>query len=1432
MSRQSSAARRRTDGFFTKMRQPVLFGLAAVLFLGVYYFFFVQRKHNYLTGRNFRYLATVGSQLQSSLDNQATLLRSLSLSKEEDLAVLKDPQVAAKEGQENRDKENPAAPPSDEQTEKDKKDRDPREKKAMLLKDFAPGFENVKLIEGLWEGATQPPQAIAKLKRSPEETWIDFFQPLPDAQSYLHGNLRLGHQVEPLFRSRGAFDVLLLADVNGEVLHHQGPRDLSVKQLASLLDKSPSFASHFFKERPKIDKLLSSSSDSYLVELNGREYHLFVEPVTLPLESSLVGDKSMHWPERTWLICGLVPRKEFVYKSLAVSSALLFFLMGLLFLATLSWPFLKLKLIGKMQRIGVFDVLLLGVCSVLGVSIATLFALDLWAFGKLKETSTLQLEDLAARIVRNTKAEIKGAYEVLTRLEERTLKLNGGAFSAQRKSYGDALKAYPLAHTFTLMQPDGYQIYKGVVDGAPSSNPPPQISVAKRAYFQRARDKDVWDLRGLESGSGTPKAFIEPIVGWTNGVRYAMISKPVTDPGKKVVVSALGMPMVSLINPVLPPGFKFAVVNNEDPNGKVLFHSDPERNSIEDFLVETDHDRRLRSAIFARRAETMKKVHYWGEDYIARTEPVGGLPWTVVALRDLQILRSVNGGWLSTTLLFLLVYVSLLAAFVVAVALARPSYRADWIWPDPRRQGDYQALVSSYLLAGTGFLLAIWRLPGSGELVGVSLLVPALALVMAYARLRRRTYGREALALGSGLLLLLVLAIFLFWGEREHNGRWLSAVPTLLFLAGGFSLATGTLPFPSWRKPSEELPPRRSIHQTYSLCGALLLLLTAVLPTAGFFKTAHRVHSESYLRHGQLKLAQELRKRAGRIHQRIEKVNESDRKGLFTEWLAVEPCESETATRGRDVYSCSFYSSRPDFLTANASAVAAHRRSCKCDENDDSDPLPAFLEGFLPRSSERVMEMRELLHDNSSDCTWFWKVDPQEQVVLHSNDYPDRAIHLTSRRNPLLKTSPPAQAGVLPGLAPLLARSKSADLWDVLLLVSLPTLFGFALLLSRFVARKIFLVDLLEPLWTERDETGPATTGRNIFLVTQGKPWKEREGVRSSFFCLDLARFCESRGAWAAIRPTLREKPLLILVEGFEHRLGDDACDTRKVEILEDLVAMPDRTIVVVSPVSPARLCARRNGRGRNGQMSPPIQQRLRALLSFFMIRDESLQVPAESSERHAEALFSEILLLIRRQRQERKAGAASKIPDVLREECSPHPYLMAIAEELSGQVGGLSREQILEELGERAEGYYHTLWESCTTEEQVVLEHLAEEGLVNEKSRKLLRRLMARGIVRRKPRFQLMNETFRRFVLSSECRGEVLRIEKKAAPSAWDRLRAPFFVSLAASIGFFFATQEALLEGIVASITGLTAGLPGIVKVFDVFGGGDRSKLRLGGSK
>jgi hypothetical protein len=100
------------------------------------------------------------------------------------------------------------------------------------------------------------------------------------------------------------------------------------------------------------------------------------------------------------------------------------------------------------------------------------------------------------------------------------------------------------------------------------------------------------------------------------------------------------------------------------------------------------------------------------------------------------------------------------------------------------------------------------------------------------------------------------------------------------------------------------------------------------------------------------------------------------------------------------------------------------------------------------------------------------------------------------------------------------------------------------------------------------------------------------------------------------------------------------------------------------------------------------------------------------------------------------------------------------------------------------------------------VLGHLAEEGLVNAKNRRIVRRLMARGLIQRAPNLCLLNETFRRFVASRVCREQVLTLEQAAGRSAWDRFHWPFSAALAACAAVILVTQQELLDSTLAPVT------------------------------
>jgi hypothetical protein len=103
----------------------------------------------------------------------------------------------------------------------------------------------------------------------------------------------------------------------------------------------------------------------------------------------------------------------------------------------------------------------------------------------------------------------------------------------------------------------------------------------------------------------------------------------------------------------------------------------------------------------------------------------------------------------------------------------------------------------------------------------------------------------------------------------------------------------------------------------------------------------------------------------------------------------------------------------------------------------------------------------------------------------------------------------------------------------------------------------------------------------------------------------------------------------------------------------------------------------------------------------------------------------------------------------------------------------------------------------------------------------------MARGLADKDPSFRLMNQTFRRFVLSAPCQHDIRAIEGAADPSPWDRFRAPFLALLVVASLFFVLTQQELFTATITTLTAVLAGLPVLVRVVSLLAG-KRAELEL----
>lgn len=1233
-------------------RGALVFIVLVLSALFAYYYLFVEQQAGYLVNRNLRMLDTLGARLEEAITGNTDTLHSfLSLEgfRSNYRKVAREASVVAPTLSLLEKVDEDALLPSPEPS-------------------IAPGIPALYLYHRgtstTWMQIRERP-AIPRVSSGSASARS---APITPTQF----RLDLDRLLAPIFKDeiqKDVFDSVLVASTRGEVLFQHGLPELQITRLDELVRADRAQANSDGSGQA-FTSGFSSVTDT---TIGGTKYKLFLLPCCRTIRASQQDQKGVGW-----VLMGLTPRRKLSYRSFALSSALLMPVSAVLLFAVFSWPFLKLAFAGPTERVRSADAALAGICVLMATAVATMAVLDVHAYGVLKRTLDDQLEAFSRQLRENFQAETTAAYRQLEALE-RWATSNPDIDEWVRTDKGrrdggvpDGVRAhYPFFETFALIDRTGGQVLKW----SSGQFVTPLIQVRDREYVQR------WS----SSGSEREGYFVQSVRSWASGRRQAVVSKPAFDP--RFEVAALGFPMTSLINPAVVPGFGFAVL---DERGEVLFHSDPQHKLQERFFEETDRNRRLRSAVAARRAVTLT-LRYWGQHYRAHVAPlaldqaaqrqstdlrrvsvqsrdVGAgvfppfVPWSVVTFYDQQHVRTVNVEWLAITTLFLVLYMSVFLATLLGVLLVRPRYVAPWIWPSADRVPVYQRLAGAFALSALSLVLAIALLKDI-HLLLTAWLVPPLAWMAAYlalthdmpGRTNRRGIVMAAMAAGS-------IALLMTLGSHDEAGRATiivvpAALGALLALVRRDRVRTDTTS--GWSE----------VARSYRLAAIMLLVVTAVLPTTAFFKLAHGIQLETFIKYGQVHLARLLQARERETH--------------LLSGPATVPAEVTAVVKQlRELgnYGSVFFNSTRFEINEKASNCVSDRAAAGHTDQE----LPEFLEALLPYYSESSVGMRELVHDRSSgDGGWDWH-RPAAKLTLH--------MASAATANPfciessLPSTFDPSSGDSLPpaSMEPLGAhdgshRTPVEEALSVILMFG--AVAGVVFWTIAFVTRRLVLVDLGTPLWLHPAPDWTPAAPRS----------PSRRGLWTRPF------------RWPVLSPGQRRVAVLS-------------------RILEDEVRYP---------------CLERIWKN----LQPPEGWDARA--------DDHLDV-----------------------------------------------------------------DEVVAEVANLAAPHYQGLWDGCTPDEKVVLQHLAEDGMVNEKSRSVVRRLMSRGLVRRTPHLTLMTETFRYFVLSQECRNEVREAERSAPVSAWDRMRWPLLAVLTVAVVFFFVTQQQAFNQTVGIITGSAGALPLIIHV------------------
>ena len=1285
----------------------------------------------------------------------------------------------------------------------------------------------------------------------------------------------------------GIFDDLVVADQTGSIIWQKEHGTCSLHNLGQLLE-----IGDFSKSAPIPFAALQQHAVHRRVLVEGREYRLFSRPFSIAIAGSA--------EPKSWVVAGLVTRQRFVAQSVAISYTLLIAVLALLLLVIFTLPFLKIALVGELQRVKVADILLLFVSHICATAIMTIVVVDTLMYLRVRGLADVQLRQLAADVDHQASAEMKSAYIALLKLEN---VLPPGADAKgplpEIAVKEGVPKMYPFFESFARIDRSGMQRQKWFLEKQVTD----RIRVADRAYFKEALAGNGW-VGEVNQG----RYVVDSIRSGTTGVVQAVIAKKAKIPTDDNAVVALSIPMMSLINPVIAGGCEFAVI---DETGRVVFHSDSQRNNLENFFVETDQNRALRAAVAGRQSE-MLNLRYWGDDVRAFTRPIQDTPLTLVTFRSKRLLRTLNVETIIITILFLLLYALGFTVLSAAVLLVLPSYRAPWAWPNVARGYDYRRLVYAFVAFAASFAASIY-LYRTQPLIVISFTLPAIAVLLTYLRLTR------VRGVISMLAVLLAVVYAVLWYSHVVTGPaetdlvlWPSWVRMFVLLSGTLGFVAATFPPLRITVTRETDPLRHLLSPTYSYgaAAAMLLVVAAVLPTAALYKAAYKIEIESFVKQGQMNVLEKLEKRIDDIGRERAEIDApatlKERKqsgiGVYHQFFfdtrvyhwpnAADVDRAIKSQQGEYRYPKGEPFYRPllrKFGVPLAPPPPAEKgrpenwwnviTRGQTELETLRNPVPRFVEAFVPQYSEHSVNMRELLHSWSSDERWMWR---RRSDHLDFEARTPRGNHLvvTSEVPRLLPRAPfldhPAEGLPLRSFLPVHVGGSNDGEWQTdplgktvnggLAVFGIFVCIALLIWSIYFITRKVFLTDLRRPLWLdERVPLGPALGG-NLLVFARNRERALTRIARERFIEVRVQTFDgdDREDRWRDELTRVDHEPpgVGLLVPDFDYRPASAEMTAVKLQLLEAAAGQHNRNVVAVTTVSPWVLF--------DHFAATPDAVRWRAVLKSYSTRIDSeppADAPAFERRRydHEDALIPAIKHLWREVKKKtsrvlgrhriRTVWAAVKSPTALwktlrttvivvqrplfravakialsetvngsasharaliqRETSSGGPFMQQLGEELVAKVGVLyGEEELYDEIGERASAYYATLWSSCSQEEKIVLLHIAADGFANARDRVVIRRLLARDVVRRAPNFMLMNETFRRFVIAPARRREVAQFDTNIPESAWDRVRLPLLVSLLGAAVFFFVTQRELFDASLAVVTGLAGGIPAVLRL------------------
>jgi len=962
------------------------------------------------------------------------------------------------------------------------------------------------------------------------------------------------------------FDDVVLATEQGDVLYQSARSGVRISKLPqrppiAAAAAQPAGAGDAVKAPPAPSYGDSSrSSGLVFVDLAGEPYRLYLVPI-VQLPSGQAGTPP---PGSQLLLAGLLRVSRFRADSMIPpGTALVTMILLLLIVIAASWPLLKFTSMRATERVPRRSVLYFFVSTLATVIVVSMLALHLWYVFDLA-TVDRNLKTLAGAIERHFADEVGRALTVMESANKSRMfadALTKSMRPCQSSTSnnpelvpsslltlpGLRLTEYPYFDRIFWSDSSGHQRIKWDV----SRTTTPAIVVADRPYFTETVAGHLWQF--FEGPTAHERFRIDSVVSRITGEYTAVISQKAPPAAlcgdTSLSVVSMVTPLISMIDPVTPPDYGFAVV---DDAGNVVFHSIASRNGQEHFVDEVEDPTELRAALFSGQGKILT-ANYWGLNnrmFVSRLASIQPSPWSLIVFYDLSgaAQETVDRMILLAVLAFL--YFAVIVPMLAATVHTRAG-PATWIWPRPESRDTYLQLTLALGMITVLTYLLVLESPSITATMVTAVLAPILGFVVSWLKLRGMERHLWVAAASPALGVPLILS-------ADGNTKWRLA-SILLCLCGAVLFLSLTRAKVAKRLARIWLP---SLQTSYAALCVMMLTLASVVPAFAFFKVAFDYHDNLLTRAHQLETVAALTAREARVQAHygtVEFAPASDpgRAGV-ARWLFLR----RRLEASLDRYDGEFLKDGPGqiFSPATSRAPSATGAS-QCD--DGIPRLLVRIASLVPFWNDAVSPT--IGDSSASKYSWNWCLDGtsnrirlmpmQDPLGMVETLPPTRALYKSVTEDPLF---------LHPEVVSELTTFKAWPWWVAVVVFLLSWFIVF--LWMRPTIREMFLLRIprVEPLPVlDLDQRTPLSSNVIVLTPQQAGPMtalRRRTDVRV-VECADMVR--DQATDWAQVT-----EPIVAIV-GFDSQ-NDDEANRKKLEALERLLLQHSpKTVVIVSGIDP-----------------------------------------------------------------------------------------------------------------------------------------------------------------------------------------------------------------------------------------------------------------------